>query len=159
MALQLRNALKAYDRVDVADIECGNGWVCQVRSFGSVAKQYAKEQARIRARGGKQKKAVTNSAVLVGADGNVQLTNDNPYLLGSYDADVDFFVEYMLDGWSGLKDDAGAEVPYSKDNARELFLQNGKPAEQLLHELIYASLDNQNYVGAANEQAEVDGKN
>lgn len=159
MAISLRNALKAYDRVDVAEVDCGNGWICQIKSFGSVSKQYAKEQARIRARGGKDRKAVTNSAVLVNADGTFSMKDENPYLLGSFEADVDFFVEYQLQGWTGLKDDDGKDVPYSKEVARELFLQNGKPAERLLQELVYASFDNKNFIATATSQAEEDGKN
>lgn len=158
MALSLKNALKAYERVDVAEIDCG-GWTCSIKSFSSVAKDYTKEQARIRARGGTHRKAVTNSAVLVGTDGSFTMNDKNPYMLGSYEADVDFFVEYMLTDWANLKDDSGQPVPYSKENARELFLQNGKPAEQLLHELMYASLDNANFVTSNSSQAEADGKN
>lgn len=168
MAISLRNALKAYDRIDVADIDCGNGWVCQIHSFNSVAKQFSKEQARIRARGGMNKRKVqTASAVYVNPDGSVNVTNENPYLLGSLEADVDFFVEYVLVDWSGLKDDKGIDVPYKKETARALFLENGKPAERLLQELYWASLDNENFVNkgeddkpvTAEMQAEADGKN
>lgn len=169
MAISLKNALKAYDRVDVAEIDCGNGWTCEIHSFNSVAKQFSKEQARIRARGGMNKRKVqTASAVYVQPDGTVKVTDENSYLLGSYEADVDFFVEYVLEGWSGLKDDTGKNVAYSQDTARKLFLENGEPAKRLLQELYWASLDNENFVNNATDddvpvtqmaQAETDGKN
>jgi hypothetical protein len=159
MALQLKKALSAYDRLDVADVDCGNGWICQVKSFASVVKVFAKEQARVKAIGGFKKKAQTASAVLLQPDGTPTITDDNPYLLGTFEADVEFMVDNILVGWTTLIDDDGTEVPYSKDNALELFLENGAVAEQLYRELIGVSLNSTNYVKPLTAQAEEDGKN
>lgn len=159
MALKLKNALKAYDRIDVAEIDCGNGWTCEIRSFGSVSKEFSKVQAQIRSKGGVKKKT-TASAVYVNPDGSITASDKNPYLLGSLEADVDFFVDNILVGWSGLYDDDKQEVQFSPKVAKEIFLENGKPAEQLLHELMFASLDSGNFVApVVTTQAEEDGKN
>lgn len=159
MSLKLRNALKAYDRVDVAEIDCGNGWICNIRSFGSVSKEFTKIQAQIRSAGGTKKKT-TASAVYVNPDGTITASDKNPYLLGSLEADVDFFVDHILVDWKGLYDDDKQEVQFSPKVARQLFLENGKPAEQLLHELMFASLDSANFVApVVTTQAEEDGKN
>ena len=46
MALKMPKALQAYDRLDVATVDCGNGWLYQIKSFSRVAKYSAREQAR-----------------------------------------------------------------------------------------------------------------
>ena len=65
----------------------------------------------------------------------------------------------MSVGWTGLLDDDGAELPYSKEIAQQVFLENGEAAQQLYRELLSASLDPKLFLKTANAQAEEDGGN
>lgn len=159
MALKLTKALQAYDRLDVATVDCGNGWLYRIKSFSSVAKHFAREQARVRAAGGmKQTYVATASVDMSGAHKTVEV-NDSPWLLGSFEADIEFFLDNMSVGWTGLLDDDGAELPYSKEIAQQVFLENGEAAQQLYRELLSASLDPKLFLKTANAQAEEDGGN
>ena len=160
MALKLKKALQAYDRMDTATVDCGNGWLYQIKSFASVAKQFAREQARIRAAGGMRKTyAATASVSMTGVQKVVQ-EDDNPWLLGSYEADLEFFLDNISVGWGDtLVDDDGEVLEYSKQTAYEVFQQSGPAGEQLYHELLTASLDAKLFLKTANSQAEADGGN
>ena len=159
MALKLKKALQAYDRLDVATVDCGNGWLYQIKSFSSVAKYFAREQARVRAAGGMKKTYVATASVdMSGAHKTVEV-EDSPWLLGSFEADIEFFLDNMSVGWTGLLDDDGAELPYSKEIAQQVFLDNGEAAQQLYRELLSASLDPKLFLKTANAQAEEDGGN
>ena len=159
MALKLTKALQAYDRMDVATVDCGNGWLYQIKSFSSVAKYFAREQARVRAAGGMKKTYVATASVdMSGAHKTVEV-EDSPWLLGSFEADIEFFLDNMSVGWTGLLDDDGAELPYSKEIAQQVFLDNGEAAQQLYRELLSASLDPKLFLKTANAQAEEDGGN
>ena len=159
MALKLKKALQAYDRLDVATVDCGNGWLYQIKSFSSVAKHFAREQARVRAAGGMKKSYVATASVdMSGAHKTVEV-DDSPWLLGSFEADIEFFLDHMSVGWTGLLDDDGAELPYSKEIAQQVFLENGEAAQQLYRELLSASLDPKLFLKTANAQAEEDGGN
>lgn len=160
MAIKLGKAMSAYDRVDTTDVDCGNGWICEIRSFPSVVKEFAKIQAKIRAKGGMKPKAKTQSASYAEINGlTLPVDDKDPWLLGSFEADVDFMVDHLLINWRGLKDDDGVDVPYTPDAAREVFLENRPASEQLYREFITVSLDNKNFVRTVNQQAEEDGKN
>ena len=160
MALQLTKALQAYDRVDQTTIDCGNGWLWRIKSFSSAAKNFAKEQARIRAAGGLKSTHVATASVDMSGVRQTVAIPDNPWLLGSFEADIEFFLDNISIGWDDtLKDDNGETVEYTKDVALELFLENGKPAEQLYQELLSASLDAKLFLKTANAQAEEDGGN
>ena len=159
MALKLTKALQAYDRLDVATVDCGNGWLYQIKSFSSVAKHFAREQARVRAAGGMKKSYVATASVdMSGVQKTVEV-DDSPWLLGSFEADIEFFLDNMSVGWTGLLDDDGAELPYSKEIAQQVFLENGEAAQQLYRELLSASLDPKLFLKTANAQAEEDGGN
>ena len=159
MALKLTKALQAYDRLDVATVDCGNGWLYRIKSFSSVAKHFAREQARVRAAGGMKKSYVATASVdMSGAHKTVEV-DDSPWLLGSFEADIEFFLDNMSVGWTGLLDDDGAELPYSKEIAQQVFLENGEAAQQLYRELLSASLDPKLFLKTANAQAEEDGGN
>ena len=159
MALKLTKALRAYDRVDVATVDCGNGWLYQIKSFSSVIKNFAREQARIKAAGGVKKQYTsTASAGMTGVA--VVDAVDNPWLLGSYEADVEFFVENISVGWGDtLVDDDGNKVHYSKEVALEVFLDTGDVGQQLCRELYAASLDTKLFLKTATAQAEEEGGN
>ena len=159
MALKLKKALNAYDRVDVATVDCGNGWLYQIKSFSSVAKIFAREQARIKAAGGTKKAYATTASVDMTGGAAVDFS-DNQWMLGSYEADLEFFLDNISIGWGDtLKDDDGNVVPYSREVAEELFLDNGEPGKQLYRELLLSSLDAKLFLKTANAQAEEDGGN
>ena len=111
MALKLTKALQAYDRLDVATVDCGNGWLYQIKSFSSVAKHFAREQARVRAAGGMKKSYVATASVDMSGVHKTVEVDDSPWLLGSFEADIEFFLDNMSVGWTGLLDDDGAELP------------------------------------------------
>ena len=159
MALKLTKALQAYDRLDVATVDCGNGWLYQIKSFSSVAKHFAREQARVRAAGGMKKSYVATASVDMSSVHKTVEVDDSPWLLGSFEADIEFFLDNMSVGWTGLLDDDGAELPYSKEIAQQVFLENGEAAQQLYRELLSASLDPKLFLKTANAQAEEDGGN
>lgn len=158
MAIKLTKALAAYDRLDVTTVDCGNGWLWKIKSFTSIVKIFAREQARIKAAGG-LKKAVAQTASVEMSAAEPLLNVDDPWLLGSYEADVEFFTENLSVEWEGLNDDDGNSVPYSKDNVLDILLENGKVGEQLYRELLAASLNAKLFLRTANAQAEVDGGN
>ena len=153
MALNLTKALSAYDRTDTTKVDCGGGWTWEIKPFSAVAKIFSKEQARMRSLGvAKKKVAKTNSAVLTNID---QITQDNEHMLGTYDADVAFFIENLSVGWDGLLDDTGTQVPYSAEAAEEIFTKNGSAGEQLFKELVMSSLDQALFVrGGADDVAQ-----
>ena len=159
MALKLKKALQAYDRLDVATVDCGNGWLYRIKSFSSVAKHFAREQARVRAAGGMKKSYVATASVDMSGVHKTVEVDDSPWLLGSFEADIEFFLDNMSVGWTGLLDDDGAELPYSKEIAQQVFLENGEAAQQLYRELLSASLDPKLFLKTANAQAEEDGGN
>lgn len=159
MALKLKKALQAYDRLDVATVDCGNGWLYQIKSFSSVAKHFAREQARVRAAGGMKKSYVATASVDMSGVHKTVEVDDSQWLLGSFEADIEFFLDHMSVGWTGLLDDDGAELPYSKEIAQQVFLENGEAAQQLYRELLSASLDPKLFLKTANAQAEEDGGN
>lgn len=159
MALKLTKALQAYDRVDVATVDCGNGWLWKIKSFSSAVKIFAKEQARIKAAGGMKKTYVATASVdMTGAHRTVEVPED-PWLLGSYEADIEFFVDNLSVSWEGLVDDDGVVVEYSADMAEQVFLETGEPGQQLYRELMAASLDTKLFLKTPNAQAEEDGGN
>lgn len=159
MALKLTKALQAYDRLDVATVDCGNGWLYKIKSFSSVVKNFAREQARIKAAGGIKKTYVATASVdMTGARKTVEIPDD-PWLLGSYEADVEFFLDNISVSWTGLQDDDGNTVEYTKEIAAEVFLENDKVGEQLYRELLAASLDAKLFLKTANAQAEEEGGN
>ena len=159
MALKLKKALQAYDRVDVATVDCGNGWLYKIKSFSSVVKNFAREQARIKAAGGIKKTYVATASVdMTGARKTIEVPDD-PWLLGSFEADIEFFLDNISVSWQGLTDDDGNVVEYSKDTALELFLESGEPGQQLYRELLAAALDAKLFLKTANAQAEEEGGN
>ena len=160
MAIKLSKALQAYDRVDTATVDCGNGWLYEIKSFSSAVKAFAREQARIKAAGGiKKTYASTASADMTGVQNTFEVPDD-PWLLGSYEADIEFFLDNISVGWgTSLVDDDGQVLPYSRQTAQEVFLETGEPARQLYRELLAASLDNKLFLKTTTAQAEEDGGN
>lgn len=153
MAISLKKALSAYDRIDTAKVDCGNGWFYEIKPFSAVTKIFSKEQARIRTMGvAKKKVGKTNSAAITGVDAPEK---ENEYMLGTYEADVAFFIEHMSVGWEGLQDDNGAEVLYSAENAEEVFTKNGTVGEQLFKELFLAAMDTALFVRGTEDNPEV----
>lgn len=158
--LKLKNVLSAYDRVDTTEVDCGNGWTCEIRSMKSKIKELARLQSQVRAKGGiKPKKTQSAQYAEIGTLAFAVSDDDNPYFLGTFEADVDFMVSHLLVGWKNLKDDDGNEVPYTPENARSLFLDNRPSSEELFREFMTVSMDDKNFVRTASQQAEEDGKN
>lgn len=161
MALKLRNALKAFERQDTAKIDCGNGWFVELKQLSSCMKILAKAQADMRSKGSQTlpKKQMQLPSVSLASGRTVEEPEENSYLLGSFEADVSFFVQNVLVGWTGLKDDDEKEVPFDQNVAMEIFLENGEPGKRLYRELLAASLDTTLFVQNMNEQLEEDAKN
>lgn len=163
MAISLTKALLPYDRQDTAQVECGGGWIVEVKPYTSVIKELSRQQAKLRSAGvtkDKKKNTATQSASfssnplssLFGGD-------DEEFLLGSYEADVKFFVHNSIVSWTGLVDDAGNEIPYSTDVAIDIFVNYGEPGKRLYREILACTLDTERFIKSVEQQAEEDTKN
>lgn len=162
MALKLRNALKVYERQDTAKINCGDDWFVEIKSLASCLKALSKAQAELRSKGDKtisKKQHALPSVSLIGGKNNTVVEEEDSYLLGSLEADVRFFVQNVMVGWTGLFDDDHNEVLFSEEAAIELFLQNGEPGKRLYRELLAASLDTTIFIQNMNDQVAEDAKN
>lgn len=165
MAISLTKALLAYDRLDTAFVNCGGDWVVEIKPFSSVIKELSRQQAKLRSTGvikDKKKKDSTTQSVALANPTLADLMGqdeDDQHLLGSYEADIKFFVHNVIVGWEGLADDEGIPVEFSTDAALGLFLNNGEPAKRLYRELLACTLDTARFVKTIEEQAEEDTKN
>lgn len=161
MAIKISDALISFDRYDTAEIKCGEGWYMEIKTFPT--KQLAKEQAKRRSRGkGKKKENVVPSVAQQEDFFNDVLNSDNTeetWLLDSYENDIEFFVEHILVGWRGLVDDAGLKVPFSKEDAMSVFLDNGEPGKRLYRELLLSSMTTSIFTKTLEKQTEETAKN
>jgi len=133
----------------------------EIKPFSSAIKSLTKIQAELRSKGVLQDtKKQVSSASLSLVNPNYAMTEDsNPWFLGSKEADARFFVDNMIVSWRGLVDDNGNDVPFSRETAMEIFLENGEPGQQLYRELIASSLDTSLFVKTLEEQVKEDSKN
>lgn len=164
MALNLNKALKAFSREDTARVDCGGGWTVEIKQYSSVLGLFSKEQARLRSQGVLKERNVDGikklpSVSLAGSKISVDGQEEDSYLLGSIENDIRFFVDNVLVGWEGLKDDDGADVPFSKDNAYEIMTEQGEAGHQLYRELFSSSMDSTLFIKSVSEQAKEDAKN
>lgn len=163
MALNLNNALKAFSREDTATVDCGGGWTVEIKQYSSVLGLFTKEQARLRSQGVlKEKDSGGNKLPSVKLAGKVEASikdDEDTYLLGSIENDIRFFVDSVLVGWTGLLDDDGNVVPFSKEVAYEVMTEQGEAGHQLYRELFASSMDSSLFVKSVAEQAKEDAKN
>lgn len=154
-----KNALNMYHRVDTIEVDCGKFSV-ELRSYHSLFKELGDEQIRLRSEGilpkldtspKPRKRITTTAARLKNVEVETQPTSE--YLLGSLERDERFFAEHVMVGWKNLKDDNGAEVPFSPDVAMILFQSEG--GEELYAELLATSLDIANFAGVSNVSDDV----
>lgn len=146
------NALNLYRRVDTIEVDCGSFSV-ELRSYHSLFKELGDEQIRLRSEGilpkveatPQPRKRLTSSAArMKGKEAPVQ-QETSEYLLGSLERDQRFFAEKVMVNWHNLVDDDGVEVPFSAEQAMELFAAPG--GLELYAELMATSLDLANFAG------------
>lgn len=163
MALSLTKALLPYDRQDTAQVECGGGWIVEVKPYSSVIKELSRQQAKLRSSGvlkDKKKNGTTQSASLSSNPlASLFGGEDEEFLLGSYEADVKFFVHNSIVGWIGLVDDDGNDIPFSADVAIDIFVNYGEPGKRLYREVLACTLDTERFIKTTEQQAEEDTKN
>lgn len=164
MALNLKNALKAFSREDTARVDCGDGWTVEIKQYSSVLGLFSREQARLRTQGVLKEKSSDGikklpSVTLAGNKISVNGQEEDSYLLGSIENDIRFFVDNVLVGWEGLKDDDGVDVPYSKENAYEIMTEQGEAGHQLYRELFASSMDSTLFIKSVTDQVKDDAKN
>lgn len=161
MTIAISKALVSFDRYDTAEIKCGDGWYMEIKPF--PMKLLAKEQAKRRSKGkGKKKEHVVPSLAQQEDFLNDVLSSDGEeetWLLDTYENDVEFFTENILMGWRGLTDDENNQVPYSKEAARSVFLDNGEPGKRLYRELLMSSMQSGIFVKTLEKQADETAKN
>lgn len=158
-------ALTPFRRNDTTLVDCGNGWMVEIKQFQSVMPELRKAQAVHRAAGGNKttpSKARAQSVVLAmdPMQELVQSTKEeDKTFLGTKLADMRFFAEHFIAGWTGLVDDAGTEVSYSADVAFQVLSQTGTEGEQLYNELLMCSMDTKLFVVQPSQMAEEDAGN
>lgn len=158
-------ALTPFRRNDTATVDCGNGWMVEIKQFQSVMPELRKAQAAHRAAGGNKttpSKARAQSVVLAmdPMQELIQSTKEeDKTFLGTKQADMHFFAEHFISGWTGLVNDEGKEVPYSVDIAYMLLSQTGSEGEQLYNELLMCSMDTKLFVVQPAQMAEEDAGN
>lgn len=165
MALKINNALGAYQREDTAKIDCGNGWLVELKPYSSVIKELSKVQAQMRTKGVLKSKnnnivklpsvALANPTKnsLVGGD------DEEEFLLGSIENDIKFFCDNVVVGWEGLIDDDGNPVPFSKETAYQIMTEQGEAGHQFYKELFASSMNTSLFVKTMEQQIEEDVKN
>lgn len=158
------NALKAFQREDTAKIDCGAGWVVEIKPYSSVIKELSKVQAQMRTQGVLKSKnngvVKLPSVALANPTRNSLVDDDNDeFLLGSLENDIRFFCDNVLVGWEGLRDDDGNEVPYDKDTAYSVMTEQGEAGNQFYRELFASSMNASLFVKTLEQQIEEDAKN
>ncbi len=105
MALKLTNALSNFDLAEFVDLDCG--------TFDIKIQQAAIHNEKFRA-------AIAKRALQAK---KTSLVTNGTSLTGSFDQDVELFIEHVLISWGErpLLDDDGKEVPFTADNLREIF--------------------------------------
>lgn len=160
---KLSNALRAFSREDTTNIDCGNGWLVEIKQFSQAMPALRKVQAEQRAAGKERTKPKAAAPSVVLGDPLAlaarEASEKDNYMLGSKEADYGFFAKEVIVGWTGLKDDDGNEVPYSTDTAYEVLMTTGTPGEQLYRELLQCSLDSSLFMVRGEQRAEEDTKN
>lgn len=160
MTLQISQAMKVYDRQDTVNLKCGVDWFIEIKRFESAIKALSKAQADARTKGVvTEKKTMSTSSMALISPLTAAMEERSPWLLGSMEADAKFFVDNILVGWEGLKDDYDIEIPFSKDAAMQIFCEQGEPGQQLYRELLASSLDSSLFVTSIEKQTEEDSKN
>lgn len=109
MALNISNALSAFDMADFVDLDCG--------SFEIRIAQAAIHNDDFRAAIAKRSLAAKKKS----------LVPDQGTMTGSLEEDVNLFIDNVVIGWSDDKpliDNNGDEVPATPENLRELFLSS-----------------------------------
>lgn len=146
------SALKPFSRLSEIVVDCGNDFEVTVRQTAIYNQEYRSKatqwlQTYDRQNKGKKRKHVS----VAGAFGVESITGT-----GDRQADIEYFIDVLLIGWVGLKDDANEEVPCNADNARELF-GGSDEGWTLLQLLVQQSTNDSNFVAAeaADEAANI----
>lgn len=129
MTLKLKKALSKFDLAEYIHMDCG--------SFDICLRQAALHNEEWRAKIA-QKALDAQKKSLVPQRGT---------LTGSFDADVELFIECIILGWGDrpMEDDDGEEIEASPENLREIF-HSGREGKILFSKIQMAAVDDQLFV-------------
>lgn len=79
-------------------------------------------------------------------------TENNEYFLGSAEKDIDFFIENVLCGWHNICSEQGAQIPFSKETAKEFFNPSVPEVYKLVSRLFSEAANEENFIDSEVEE-------